>query len=151
MDTLRLALNFLALDETAKTAYLPDTFSPVTFHMATGDMVSGNPLTFMAVYCEDACRVEHESLEVAASLLRLVGVLSVLPYSERDPVWRAREIWRGEAGWSSSTVHVWSALRFLALDALRCLRWPAEAPALSCLALLREFSYDAFPDADSRV
>ena len=151
MDTLRTALNFLALDDLQKAAYLPDNFSTVTFHMATGDMDCSNPLAFMAAYCEDACRIEHDSADVSDSLLRIVGVLSVLPYDERQPVWRAREIWLGGGGWSSPTLHVWAAVRFLAEDALRRLGWPAESPSQSCLALLREFSYDAFPGGHANV
>ena len=151
MDTLRVALAFLALDESAKAAYLPDNFPTVTFHMADSDMDCGNPLAFMAAYCDDACRIEHDSADVTESLLRIIGVLSVLDYDERQPVWRAREIWLGGGGWSSPTLHVWAAVRFLARDALRRLGWPAEPPSVSCLALLREFSYDVFPASNDNV
>ena len=129
LDTLRLALNFLALEDRAKAAYLPDSFSAITFHMLASDMVCSNPLVFMAAFCDDACHIDPPSDAVEASLLRIVGVLSSLDYEEHQPYWRARQGWLGDSGWSHPSLYVWDALRFLAEDALRQLDWVGQPPA----------------------
>ena len=114
LDTLRLGLNFLALENGAKAAYLPDNFSAMTFHMLTSDMVCSNPLVFMAAFCDDACHLDPPPGAVETSLLRIVGVLSSLEYDEHRPYWRTRQVWLGETRWSHSSLHVWDGLRFLA-------------------------------------
>jgi hypothetical protein len=151
LDTLRVGLNFLALDERAKAAYLPDNFPEITFHMRSSDMVCSNPLAFMAAFCEEACHIDDASEAVGESLLRIVGVLSSLGYEEREPYWRARKNWLDEIAQRQSSVHVWDALRFLADDALRQLGWVLEHPARSCSDLLDEFSGGVYSEVTRNV
>jgi hypothetical protein len=141
---LHNALCFLALSGPQKLAYLPNKFPELQFHMNEGDLITGNPLLFMAAICDQVCRRSTDNSEADEVLRCMAGVFAVLDFSDRHPYWHPQEVWAGGANWYAPSIEVWDALGYLAKGVLKALGWEITTPPLKCEDLLDRDSYGAY-------
>ena len=141
---LHNALCFLSLSGSQKLLYLPGKFPEMLFHLSEGDLLTDNPLKFMAAICNQECR-KHTGNPEADDLLKcIVGVLEAMDDDERHPHWHPHEMWSGDAHWYSPSAKVWDALGYLAKGVLKVLQWEARNPSLKCEELLDRHSYGSY-------
>lgn len=141
---LKICLTFLAMEEKDRSNYLPRNFKKITFHMATGDIVTGNPLLFMAVLINDFCKIYVENSEIDKFLKMISGILEVLDYNDDVIYWQAKDVWDGKVSWESPCISLWSALSYLAKEPIKLFHWKIESPSISCIELLDSYSYGAY-------
>jgi hypothetical protein len=141
---LHNALCFLALSGADKLSYLPGKFPELQFHLNEGDLLTDNPLVFMAAICNQECR-KHTGNTEADDLLKCIeGVLEAMDHTGRNPLWHPQEIWAGGDLWYAPSIKVWDALGYLAKGALEAIGWEVTTPPLKCADLLDRDSYGAY-------
>jgi hypothetical protein len=150
---LRIALQFLALDNEAKRQWLPAPFPTTLFHMREGDSELSDPLRFMALFCADLTYGSVSSLQLPDDaerdriLREITAVLDVMWFSRNEYIWDLAFIAEQRAmPWS----FIWEAVGRSARLALDRLAWPVAPPEYSCVLLLDEYSYGAYSAALER-
>ena len=147
---LRIALQFLALDNAAKRGWLPAPFPPTVFHMRDGDVELSDSLRFMAAFCGDLTYASVSSSELPddderdAILREISAVLDVMWFSKNTYIWDLALVAEQTAmEWS----RIWNVLERLSGLALARLGWPVSPLEYRCALLLDEYSYGAYTAA----
>ena len=147
---LRIALQFLALSNEEKSAWLTASFPPTLFHMREGDAELSEPLRFMALFCADltygSVSSEHlpDDHDRDAILREICAVIDVMWFSTNTYFWSLAFVAEQR---SMPWAQIWEALARLSRLVLDKLDWPAAPLEYPCAALLDEYSYGAYSAA----
>lgn len=138
------ALCFLALPVRQKLDYLPPPFEPLLFHMEQGDLVTGQPLRFMAARCWYECQKYTAHPEADRALQGLAGLLDLLGDGDTDLFWTPQPTEDDEPELGGSVERAWDALTYLAERTLRLLGSEPEPPRIGSAELLDQYSHSEY-------
>ena len=141
-DYLKCVLQFLALDQPSKQAYLPPDFPAKTFHMGEADMETGSALMFICQLAQDCCHAFAFSAddERGHLLVELRRLLELMAFSKHPFLW---DITRA----SEDTDVVWKLVARVARMALESFGCRVALPSIPCAVLLDEWSTGAYSNA----